>query len=299
MASSVEEIKKEIKKLEKAIDENNFEEALKVLTGLLKCKVSVEIIKETRIGKTVGKLRKHEKSEIAKLSSSLVEQWKQVVQPSGDKKANSPENGDNKKRKQEDESAKVKKEESKRNKREEDDVPKQKPKRTYNSSVSSSQQQEFREKTTSILEQSLGETKAEDMVTVQDAAKSIEEEMFGLWPDCGKDYKAKVRSLSFNLKKNPELRDSVMNGAVSAHKLCSMSSQEMASEELKKERERISAFHLEAAKAKLGNQTTTDMFKCGKCGKRETTYYQLQTRSADEPMTTFHTCTNCGRRWKS
>jgi transcription elongation factor S-II len=28
------------------------------------------------------------------------------------------------------------------------------------------------------------------------------------------------------------------------------------------------------------------------------TYYQLQTRSADEPMTTFVTCVNCDNRWK-
>jgi len=39
-------------------------------------------------------------------------------------------------------------------------------------------------------------------------------------------------------------------------------------------------------------------FKCGKCKKRRTSYYQLQTRSADEPMTTFITCLECGNRWK-
>lgn len=42
----------------------------------------------------------------------------------------------------------------------------------------------------------------------------------------------------------------------------------------------------------------TDEFKCYKCQKRICTYYQLQTRSADEPMTTFITCLNCGNRWK-
>ena len=42
----------------------------------------------------------------------------------------------------------------------------------------------------------------------------------------------------------------------------------------------------------------TSEFKCRKCKKRECSYYQLQTRSADEPMTTFVTCLNCGNNWK-
>ena len=45
-------------------------------------------------------------------------------------------------------------------------------------------------------------------------------------------------------------------------------------------------------------ETVSSMFTCGRCKKKECTYYQLQTRSADEPMTTFVTCTNCGKRWK-
>jgi len=40
------------------------------------------------------------------------------------------------------------------------------------------------------------------------------------------------------------------------------------------------------------------MFKCGKCKTYKTSYYQLQTRSADEPATTFVTCHNCNNRWK-
>ena len=39
-------------------------------------------------------------------------------------------------------------------------------------------------------------------------------------------------------------------------------------------------------------------FKCSKCKTKKTTYTQAQTRSADEPMTTFVTCLNCNHRWK-
>lgn len=37
--------------------------------------------------------------------------------------------------------------------------------------------------------------------------------------------------------------------------------------------------------------------KCGKCHKYTTTYYTLQTRSADEPETVFVSCA-CGNKWK-
>ena len=42
----------------------------------------------------------------------------------------------------------------------------------------------------------------------------------------------------------------------------------------------------------------TSNFTCRKCKSNKCNYYQLQTRSADEPMTTFVTCISCGNRWK-
>lgn len=47
-----------------------------------------------------------------------------------------------------------------------------------------------------------------------------------------------------------------------------------------------------------GNKANaTDQFFCTRCHKRQCTYYELQTRSADEPMTIFVQCVNCGKRW--
>lgn len=48
----------------------------------------------------------------------------------------------------------------------------------------------------------------------------------------------------------------------------------------------------------INKEMATDVYKCGRCKRRECSFYQLQTRSADEPMTTFVTCINCGKRWK-
>ena len=42
----------------------------------------------------------------------------------------------------------------------------------------------------------------------------------------------------------------------------------------------------------------TDMFKCGKCKKRECTYYEIFSRSGDEPSVIHIRCINCGNSWK-
>ncbi|NWI74405.1 TCEA3 protein, partial [Dryoscopus gambensis] len=113
-------------------------------------------------------------------------------------------------------------------------------------------------------------------------------------------YRNRVRSRISNLKdpKNPVLRRNVLCGAIEPGLIARMTAEEMASDELKKLR---SAMTQEAIRehqmAKTGG-TVTDLFQCGKCKKKNCTYNQVQTRSADEPMTTFVLCNECGNRWK-
>lgn len=54
---------------------------------------------------------------------------------------------------------------------------------------------------------------------------------------------------------------------------------------------------IEKQKSKM-DEEYEGIFKCKKCGSKKTTYYQLQTRSADEPMTTYVTCMECDNHWK-
>ncbi len=46
-------------------------------------------------------------------------------------------------------------------------------------------------------------------------------------------------------------------------------------------------------------ESMTDMFTCGKCKSKRTTYRTAQIRAADEPETIFVTCLDCGKKWKS
>jgi DNA-directed RNA polymerase subunit M/transcription elongation factor TFIIS len=45
-------------------------------------------------------------------------------------------------------------------------------------------------------------------------------------------------------------------------------------------------------------ESASDLFKCPRCYKRKTIHCEVQTRSSDEPMTTFITCLECGKKWK-
>jgi len=47
-----------------------------------------------------------------------------------------------------------------------------------------------------------------------------------------------------------------------------------------------------------GGEKRRGIMACGRCKSWSTDYYQLQTRSADESITSFFTCLDCGKRWK-
>jgi len=109
-------------------------------------------------------------------------------------------------------------------------------------------------------------------------------------------YENHLRSIYINLKSNPKLLELIVDKHVKPHMIAFMTHQEMAPEKWaelidKKQKQDKNKFEVNI-------QAATDTFTCRKCKSKKCTYTQVQTRSADEPMTTFVTCIDCGNRWK-
>jgi len=113
-------------------------------------------------------------------------------------------------------------------------------------------------------------------------------------------YKQKIRSLFQNLKNksNPVLRKDVLSGKISPRTFVTMTHDQMKSDLRRAEDEILEKQNMNQAMVPQVEKSVSTEFQCGKCKQRKVAYSQAQTRSADEPMTTFCECMNCGNRWK-
>lgn len=111
-------------------------------------------------------------------------------------------------------------------------------------------------------------------------------------------YTNKATCLYMNLQpdkyvKNPDLINRLFNKEFTEFELAFLNSEQLYPSRYKE--------LLDTYIEKLVETPELDIqgiFKCGKCKTYKTSYYQMQTRSADEPMTTFVTCHNCNNKWR-
>lgn len=115
-------------------------------------------------------------------------------------------------------------------------------------------------------------------------------------------YMGKVRSLLFNLSNTKDnnghvLTSKLIEGHLTPLELVNMTPLELfpdkwqdaiAKVTFKRLRSEITGTHEEEDGA----------FQCNKCKSWKTIHTQLQTRSADEPMTIFVSCKKCNKNWK-
>lgn len=115
------------------------------------------------------------------------------------------------------------------------------------------------------------------------------------------DYTKKAAQILLNLDpqsyvKNTYLCASILNGSILPQNVVNLNPHELFPASWK---DSLEKHKLKQEKEKI-KPAATDMFQCPKCKKRETTYYEQQTRSGDEPMTVFISCVaaGCGKQWR-
>ena len=108
-------------------------------------------------------------------------------------------------------------------------------------------------------------------------------------------YIDKLRTIHYNLL-NPNVLCLILEKKIKPHELAMITHQEILPEKWQGLIDDLKIKNQNKYLPKI--EASTDNFTCYKCKSKECSYYQLQTRSADEPMTTFVTCINCGTRWK-
>ena len=104
-----------------------------------------------------------------------------------------------------------------------------------------------------------------------------------------------LRSVYINMKNN-NLQELVFSKQIKAHEIAFMTHQEMKPTKWETMIKAKSIRDKNKYETKL--EAMTDTFTCRKCKSKKCSYYAMQTKSGDEPMTLFIQCLDCGARMK-
>lgn len=109
-------------------------------------------------------------------------------------------------------------------------------------------------------------------------------------------YIDRLRTVYMNMQSNRELVASIKEGKVEPQQLAFMTHQQFCPQKWKSLIEQ--KLKRDASKFMTNIQASTDVYQCKRCKSRKCVYYEQQIRSADESMTIFVTCLDCGKQWK-
>ncbi|KAI8624120.1 transcription elongation factor [Xylariaceae sp. FL1651] len=273
-----------------------------LLEGLKKdAQPTEEMLRTTKAGLVVGKLRGHTNKDIGKAANEVVAKWKKGVEAEKKAKGLHPAG------------ARVRDSASPAGKAA-SPAPKPVPassKKAYEGDPETRKFQsdkvninrtdsQIRNNCIGVLYNGLAYRSREPEDTVLNKAMEVEAAALKAYSGETKAYKEKIRSLFQNLKvkANADLGRKVMSGAISPDRFVIMTSKELLSAEQRKNDAELEIENMKKAQVPMVEKSISDTLECSSCKKKMVSYTQAQTRSADEPMTTFCECMNCGKRWK-
>ena len=100
---------------------------------------------------------------------------------------------------------------------------------------------------------------------------------------------------------NDNLYKKIANGIINPPEVVAFMSRQQLLPEFHGKRAQMILTRAEAEDAEIIDPEKMEdgFYECKKCGKRKTKHYEMQTRSADEPMTIFVICYLCHITWKA
>lgn len=259
--------------------------------------MNMEILTKTKIGAVVNEFRKSCKDDKCKsLAKNLIKRWKKNSSDEQTKQGKKSETrGEHSARERADES--IEKSEDSREPGEEiSEDGRTWPSNPYNLHPSVIKD-DLRLNMRKVLTDALKCPKHRGM-NFELVAGAIEDAVYDNAKDTGTKYVITIRSKILSIKCNKPLKQKILDGEITPENYSVMDYKDYASEKMKKHMEEVAKEERDKKTFSTSNMGSSTLYKCGKCGARDTTYTQAQTRSADEPMTTFITCNKCGKRWK-
>ncbi|KAI1543402.1 RPB9 DNA-directed RNA polymerase subunit M Transcription elongation factor TFIIS [Pyrenophora tritici-repentis] len=300
MAMDAKEIELRGKAIGKAVQEGEPSASILKLLNDLKTGVHAteDLLRSTRIGVTINRLRQHKDPAVQKLATELVSKWRDEVkkkqQPKKDGAVKVAANGGAASSPAPPASGTASPAPSQAKKKH--DVPADKRNHKTDNVKYQVTGSEARDACVRLMYDGLAymsEAMPDEILLV---AKQVEAAAYTNAGSVNDGYKAKMRSLFQNLKSksNPALRKRVLTGEVPAKRFVTMTHDEMKSDERRALDEKLKAENMNEAMVAQVEKAISKEFQCSKCKKKMVSYSQAQTRSADEPMTTFCECMNCG-----
>ncbi|KAI9371181.1 transcription factor S-II, central domain-containing protein [Aspergillus egyptiacus] len=303
MAMEAKEIELKAKALTKAATQNeppaNIVSLLKELQSGVKA--TEDLLRSTRVGIIVNKFKQHKSPDVARLSSEIVSKWRTEVNKQkasgsagGSQRSSAsprpPQNGTASPA-----SATPSDKASK--------LSVAPDKRTWKADGVDTNQtgNRARDNCIGLMYDGLCFNSTESPRTVLSKAAAVEAAAYDAFgPETKEPYRTKIRSLFQNLKNksNPTLRVRVLSNEVTPERFVKMSHDELRSDEQREKDAKIQKENMDKAMVAQAERSISTSLQCGKCGQRKVTYTEAQTRSADEPMTLFCTCMNCGKSWR-
>ncbi|KAK4043699.1 transcription factor S-II, central domain-containing protein [Parachaetomium inaequale] len=286
-------LSKRIKTLNKAVAAEPPSVVIGMLEELKNDKAPTEDqLRSTKAGVSVGKLRHNANRDIARLANEIVSKWRKNVDAAKELK-------------------KRKLEQSKSPTPKDSPAP---PSSAYSTPYEGDPEKRHfkvdnvdiartgnkaRDGSIGVLYNGLAFRATASIEEVLQHAMEVEAAAYAVYKDTA-EYRNKIRGLMTSLKRkdNPELGRRVLRGDIAPDKFVVMTDEELASDAQRARDRELERENMLKAQVPMAQRSISDSLQCGKCKQHKVSYSQAQTRSADEPMTTFCECTVCGHRWK-